>query len=422
MHRVCISSVAGESLDLELPATDTIVNVKHAVASTWCIPCSCQKLLNDAEVLEDSAPIEKCLPSSTIGAALGLFLTVVVSLDVVRANINSKDACSDVRAAKRVYALQELGVLGLRGGHAGIALVVNCLEEKDERVCRAAIEALSKFAVRGNKEIIAALLPKLKHKRCNVKRIVLEFIGQLAEVGNQGVVNEICSCLEQHVTSAEVTAAAIDTLSTLALQGDQEYIVACLTSTLAHKSKLVRRVAVQALAKLAERGIAISIVPVSGCLADTHPEVRIAALKAVAKIAGKGDQDALKAVGCCIADAESSVRLAALCAMAEIAGKGDENAFAYTRLFGAYKRRSDGASVPGTSASSEEGRIIQSHPFAAALDAQSQSSNTSSCAPSSQVTSHGLGDGSGDCIGACNRRAASSSDDANRQKSLCNMQ
>lgn len=421
MLGVCISSVAGDTLEIELEASDTIASVKHAVASTWSIPCTCQRVVTDSEVLEDDAIIERCMRSNPVGVTR-LILTVVVSLDVVRSNINCKDACSDVRAAKRVFALQELGILGLKGGHAGIALVVNCLEEKEERVCRAAIDALSKFAAKGNQDIIAALVPKLKHKRCNVKRVALEFLGQLAEVGDRNVITEVCSCLEQHVTSAEITAAAIETLGTLALQGDRDCITLSLTQLLCHRSKLVRKAGVQSLTKLAERGVAIKISAVSGCLVDTQPEVRIATLKAIAKIAVKGDQNALRAVSGCVADAESSVRLAALCAMAEIAEKGDENAFAYSRLLGGYRRRSG----QGTSTSSDDGRTTGStHPPGAALDSQSQASNSSSVS-SAQPSPGGLlglsmvqedGRAERDCNGSfCQRR------DGGGAESKCMMQ
>jgi len=438
MHRVCISSVAGETLDLELPSTGTIAEVKLAVANSWSIPKSCQKLLTDDRILEEEAIIERLFLSSTLSDSVGsLFLTLVVTLDVVRANLNSQDGCSDIRSSKRVFALQELGMLGLKGGQAAIGLVVNCLEEKDERVYRAAIDALTSFATKGNQDIIAALMPKLKHKRCQVKKVALEFLGKLTEVGDQKVINGICACLEQHVINAEVTTAAIEALCLLALQGDQDCIVASLTNILCHKSKLVRKVAVQALVRFSQRGISIDISALSTCLVDTQSEVRVATLKAIAKIARKGDQEALTAVSVCIADTESSVRLAALCAMAEIAEKGDDNAFSYSRLLGAFKRKGLGC----TSTSSDEGtrpctpNIPECLPpkFAGGFDSMSQSSAASHdgsaiSAPSSST--HGLGDGHGDCSGGLCQRSRDGRDEAQRwwsnlsadERLKCNMQ
>jgi HEAT repeat protein len=256
---------------------------------------------------------------------------MVVSLESVHANIYSQDA------DERIFALRELSILGLKGEHAGISLVVNCLEEKDERVRKAAAEALRKFADKGHPKIIAALLPKLRHRRSNVKKVVLEFLGELSEVGDKHVVTEVCTCFERHAFSAEVASAAVDTLGVLALQGDQadqEFVVTSMTSLLSHKPVDVRKAAVQALPKLSERGITIDISRVSGCLDDTQSEVRIAAIKAIAKIAIKGDKDALKAVSGCFSDEECQVRLAAMCAIAEIAEKGNANAFAYSRLVG----------------------------------------------------------------------------------------
>lgn len=312
-------------------------------------------------------------------------LTVTVSLDVVGALstvvVSQQDTPSDTLVAKRVFALQEHGILGMRDGQAGIARVVNCLEEKDDRVRQAAIEALRQFATKGDPRIIAALLAKLQHTRNSVKTVALELLGELTEVGDHNVVAQVCACLEHHVTNASVTTAAIATLCTLALQGDQEYIVASLTQIVGHNSKVVRKVAIQSLVKLAERGIAISVSAVSACIADAQSEVRIAALKAIttfadtgdqealfaasdclgdpehevriaslkaiAQIAVKGDQDAMMAVSLSVADADSGVRLAALCAIAEIAEKGEENAFAYSQLLGRPRHKSGGASDQG---------------------------------------------------------------------------
>lgn len=352
--RVNILSVAGETLDVELPATDTIAKVKHSVASAWSIPSSCSKLLRDAEVLKDDTIIGQCLYSNSIAGTIdanNLSLTVVVSLDVVHSNLN------DDRVAKRVFALEELGILGLKGGDATVGIVVNCLEEKDERVQAAAAEALKKFATRGNQQIVTALLSKLKHKRSSVKKVVLNFLADLVEVSDQVALAEICSCFEQHASCSEVSMAAVEALGTLALQGDHTCIVNALTGLLSQKPKQVRKAAVRALAKLAERGVAIEVSAVTVGLSDVQSDVRIATLKAIAKICRKGDQDALTALTVCIADADCMVRLAALCAMGEIHDKGDKAAFAYSRLVGRSGRERKGASSEVSHTSGDEARM-----------------------------------------------------------------
>jgi len=438
--RVTLSSLVGETLDLEVQATDTIINVKHVVARVWSIPCSCQKLLLDTEVLTDDAIIERCVRCKTLEVGGGLSLTVVVSLDVVRAYLNSQDASSDIRVAKRVFALQELGILGLKGGTAGIATVVNCLEEKDERVCQAAVESLRQFAMKGDQRIIAALIAKLQHKRSNVKKVALGFLGELTELGDHNVVTEVCACLEHHVTSASVTMAAVATLCTLALQGDQDHIVSSLTNLLVHKSKNVRKVVIQSLVKLSERGIAISVSAVSACTADTQSEVRIATLKAITKFAAKGDQEALFAVSDClgdpqhevriaslkaiakiavkgnqdalmavslsVADTDSGVRLAALCAIAEIADKGDENAFAYSRLLGRPRRKFAGSDAQGAASSGGEENTTAGG-----------GSSSGISLPGTAGTSAADDDSSRDCLseGLCNRRTT-------KAESSCSMQ
>jgi len=357
MLRVSISSIAGDTLDVESQASDKISDVKNAVASAWSIPSSCQRILQDAEELKDDCVVENCLPScgpsNTLGAS-GLEVALVVSLDGIHSNINNQDADAEVRAAKRVFALRELGILGLKGEISGITIVVNCLEEKDERVRVAAIESLSKFATKGNQLVIGALLPKLKHKRSEVKQVVLEFLGQLTEVGDHNVINEICDCFEHHVTNAELTAAAIATLGTLAVQGDQEIVVASLTKLLNNKNKVVRKVTVQAMATLAERGIVISVSVMSACLVDAQSDVRIAALKAIPKIAKKGDAEALRAVSVCVKDTETRVRLGALCAMASIAEKGDRSSFAYSRLI--HDKKKAPTNREGSRSNIEDGR------------------------------------------------------------------
>jgi len=384
MLRVCISSVAGETLDVESQATDKISDVKQAVAIAWSIPCSCQKLLLDAEVLSDEAVIQQCLTGDTL-AACGLALSLVVSLDGIHSNINNQDTDSEVRCSKRVFALRELGILGLKGELSGVTTVVNCLEEKDERVRVAAIEALSKFASKGNQLLIGALIPKLKHKRAEVKQVVLEFLGQLVEVGDHNVVREVCDCFKHHVTNAELTAAAIATLGTLALQGDQDYIVSSLTNLLSHKNKVVRKITVQSLATLAERGIVISVSAMTASLVDTQSEVRIAALKAIPKIAMKGDKEALKAVSVCVKDTETRVRLAALCAMATIAEKGERNTFAYSRLIGEKKQKREGANTQGSTQGVEDGRpraIVMIRSLLGLEDGSRECLGDSLCTPS----------------------------------------
>jgi len=383
MLRVCISNVAGETLEVESQSTDKVSDVKQAVAVAWAIPSSCQKLLLDAKVLDDESVIQHCLTGDTLGVC-GLPLSLVVSLDGVRALINNQDTDSEVRSSKRVFALRELGILGLKGELSGVSTVVNCLEEKDERVRVAAIEALSKFATKGNQLLIGALIPKLKHKRAEVKQVVLEFLGQLAEVGDHNVLSEVCECFEHHVTNAELTAAAIATLGTLALQGDQDFIISSLTNLLSHKNKAVRKATVQSLATLAERGIVIGVSAMSCCLVDTQSEVRIAALKAIPRIAVKGDKAAIKAVSVCVKDTETRVRLSALCAMASIAEKGEKNTFAYSQLIGEKKKR-EGANTQGSNSCVEDGRpraIIMMRSLLGLEDGSRECLGDSLCTPS----------------------------------------
>lgn len=383
MLRVCISNVAGETLDVESQSTDKISDVKKAISVAWSIPCSCQKLLLDAEVLDDESVIQQCLIGDTLGAC-GVPVSLVVSLEGIRANINNQDSDSEIRSSKRVFALRELGILGLKGELSGISTVVNCLEEKDERVRVAAIEALSKFATKGNQLLIGTLLPKLKHKRSEVKQVVLEFLGQLAEVGDHNVVREVCECFEHHVTNAELTAAAIATLGTLALQGDQDVIISSLTSLLSHKNKAVRKATVQAFATVAERGVVVGVSVVSGSLVDTQSDVRIAALKAIPKIAVKGDKEAIKAVSVCVKDAETRVRLSALCAMATIAEKGDRNTFAYSRLIGEKKKR-ESATAQGSNPGVEDARpraIVMLRSLLGLEDGSRECFGDSLCTPS----------------------------------------
>mmetsp|Transcript_67850 Transcript_67850/g.201937 ORF Transcript_67850/g.201937 Transcript_67850/m.201937 type:complete len:284 (-) Transcript_67850:51-902(-) len=275
VSHVVVSTLAGDSLQLELQPQSTIWQLKQAVAgSAWALPPACQLLVRlDAQEPVDDADL-----------VAQDHYTLVVSLDAV---------CSDLVAAdplQRRAALQALGKLGSKGGEAALAAVLPCLEDSAFEVRWAAVLAIPHIAAKGDSRALSAVAARLEDHAPCVREAAVQTAAQIAERGDRRAIAAVAVRLEHR--DHEVRQAAVEAIAHVSERGDQHCITR-LMALLDSEDNNVAMAAIEAIAKVAERGNRQAIAGISEYLENTggvggtkatHRLVRFKAKRAFAEL------------------------------------------------------------------------------------------------------------------------------------------
>lgn len=246
--RVLVSTLAGDSLDVDLQPQSTILQLKEAVAgSSWGIPLACQRFVGaDAlEALDDSELV------------LHAHYKLIISLEAVRLDLE----CGD--ALRRRAALQDLGRLGLKGGEAALAAIIACCEDTAFEVRWAAVLAIAHVVQKGDQRAISAVVTRLEDHAPCVREAAVRASAQIVEPGDQQAIAAIAQRLEHH--DHEVREAAVEAVAQTSERGDQHCLTR-LTALLDRDDHNVVMAAVEAIAKVADRGNQQAIDAINGYL------------------------------------------------------------------------------------------------------------------------------------------------------------
>lgn len=150
----------------------------------------------------------------------------------------------------------------------------------------------------------------------------------LADLGKLGpkaghVFNAVAACLQDE--DYAVRRAAVGALARIAEKGDRRAITTVF-AYLEDEKSFVRSDALRALVQLAPKGDHPTIMAVASCLEDTDDCVRYAAVLALSQIAEKNDQHAITAAAACLQDEMWDVRHVAVLALKKLSDKGNQRA------------------------------------------------------------------------------------------------
>jgi len=287
---VCM--VSGIRLNMAMEPGCLVSQVKQHIAEQLLIPTQFQKLIVGEQILHDRQRLHHFLHRTYHNP---ISIVLVVSVEEVCAALERNDG--------RIYHLACLESLGqhCKGDERAIAAVSGCLEDEDDDVRVAAVNALCALAAPGDQDVITAVGGRLEDAVGKVRVAAVEALGELAASGiwlswdqdeddviREDVITAVRGRLEDEDDG--VREAAVSAICELAAPGDQDVITE-VSGLLEDAACNVRAAAVKALGHLANREDVITAV--RGRLEDEDDGVREAAVKALGNLAWRhlADQD-----------------------------------------------------------------------------------------------------------------------------------
>eukprot|EP00929_Paragymnodinium_shiwhaense_P067711 TRINITY_DN34047_c0_g1_i1.p1 TRINITY_DN34047_c0_g1~~TRINITY_DN34047_c0_g1_i1.p1 ORF type:complete len:134 (-),score=18.88 TRINITY_DN34047_c0_g1_i1:63-464(-) len=128
MLAIKVRSVGTAELDFDLPPAARVVDLKRLVAGEWQIPVSCQRMFAEGGLTEIANSTTCGSLSETCLGCHGPLVCVVMTLDSVLSEIHHP------LPSRRKHALEDLGILGTRGGQQAVKAVASCLADGDVEV------------------------------------------------------------------------------------------------------------------------------------------------------------------------------------------------------------------------------------------------------------------------------------------------
>jgi hypothetical protein len=305
-------------LQLDLMVQETIKHAKEEIWNKLQIPQTCQTLLLDGTVLQDSDN-----PASLCGDVDSLLsVTLVVSPHA------AYEALESGSLQMRVKALRDIGYLGLKGGDAGVIAVVTSLkahlQDSSRPVTETAIEVLSQLALKGDTstrdDIVCALARMaLKTVDSRAREVALQALKRASK--NPDMSAAIRAVINDSIYERSCRQAAQALVQMLeARDCVPEAIAECLKNS----KDSIKHATVHVLAHLPRTCKDRCHSAVIQCGYSSDWAVRWAAVKALGEVAEKGDECTIKALTYHLRDCVGHVRMAALKALVHIAKAGDE--------------------------------------------------------------------------------------------------
>eukprot|EP00930_Biecheleria_cincta_P083041 TRINITY_DN72687_c0_g1_i1.p1 TRINITY_DN72687_c0_g1~~TRINITY_DN72687_c0_g1_i1.p1 ORF type:complete len:459 (-),score=79.77 TRINITY_DN72687_c0_g1_i1:129-1505(-) len=134
--QIQVFGVDGRTLELKLDSEDDIARVKQVIAKKWGIPPSCQKLVHDITLAQDSHRLGRYCRDKDDTVKLSYVLT----LDDVCKQLGRK-----INASVKLQALEDLRKLGQRGANT-ISSVCGCLNDASPEIRKSALATLKKIS------------------------------------------------------------------------------------------------------------------------------------------------------------------------------------------------------------------------------------------------------------------------------------
>eukprot|EP00927_Polykrikos_kofoidii_P034789 TRINITY_DN29433_c0_g2_i1.p1 TRINITY_DN29433_c0_g2~~TRINITY_DN29433_c0_g2_i1.p1 ORF type:complete len:734 (-),score=116.68 TRINITY_DN29433_c0_g2_i1:48-2249(-) len=195
------------------------------------------------------------------------------------------------------------------------------LNHSGAEVREAAIHALEQIARSSEREALELVAPRLKDDNACVRAAAIMATAQLGWCGNIEVIHSILPALKD--VDAAVRQAVFQALAKIAPKGQSAVIDALVATIQSKDSAMVRRAAVVALGKVAEKGDRKSFHAVAELLGDKDAKVRRAAARTMAVLGAKEDPEALEAFLVAYKDKDSGVRKVVAESFPFLVEKGD---------------------------------------------------------------------------------------------------
>ena len=176
--------------------------VKEQIAAKLQIPREFQKLVIGLAVVPDTVRLD-------MGP---------VSMNLV---VSVENVCIDLENAAPLPAIKLLTTHPkfFKGNARAIAAVAARLEDDDEDVRSAAVDALAKIVDKGNGGVIAAVAARLEHDSEDVRCSATKALAQIADKGNEAAITAVAARLE--VDEGWVRCAAVEALAQIADNGNE---------------------------------------------------------------------------------------------------------------------------------------------------------------------------------------------------------
>mmetsp|Transcript_34438 Transcript_34438/g.94781 ORF Transcript_34438/g.94781 Transcript_34438/m.94781 type:complete len:286 (+) Transcript_34438:15-872(+) len=263
-------AIGGQSFELENVDTSlSIAELKRIVYQHCKVPPSCQKLLVESTILDDSETLASHCPAECVFLSVSVVCVVDGVLKDLESDVSSK-------ATKR-RALEALQSLRRRGDDCVIAAVCDFLEGMgadtvSDKMC--GLRALNAVAERGNERAVVLLCAHLEASDWLVRRAAVVALGEVARNADEQVILVLCARLKD--SNPDVRCVAVEALSAIADTGNKSVIAALCT-----------------------------------CSDDCDWCVRLTTVEAFRTIAGNDDERAMNAILACLGDDDARVRRAA---------------------------------------------------------------------------------------------------------------
>lgn len=347
---VALETLSGDSAELEVDGDCDVLKLAQSVEMLWKIPQRCIKLTVGDTALGTSSwgDYEKIRDHCQAGSSIAI--SVIISLDgllqLLEPLVNSDDDNNTWDCENKMEALTALAMLGPRANDDMIAAAavhlssphlsvrrligltlaamvtgsdnrrctaVNAikpyLDNVDDDVRCASIEALGQVADRGDRDTVAAVAANLDNPSYEVKCSALKTLGGLAPLGDKETILKITPYLEC-IEYSNLRYSAVAALETIAGKGDEALIDVALKLA-ESKDAGIKSSAIMLLGKASLQGDMSTVRMLSAFCKDISWYVRRVAVEALATVAHRGDECALAAVRQCLQDRDDSVRHAA---------------------------------------------------------------------------------------------------------------
>jgi HEAT repeat protein len=184
--------------------------------------------------------------------------------------------------------------VGARGEKCAVDRVVARLAHEDVGVREAVVLTLECIALKGDEYAISLVASFLDHPLAGTRCAALQGLAQLR--GHPLEISAVVRKLED--PDKLVRVVAVDALAHIS-QKDDSKVIACVRRYLQSDQADVRLAAVQTLTRVSTKGNSMVNSILVGCLKDAAPAVQSAVVKALGQTAVRGDSAALSALGDC---------------------------------------------------------------------------------------------------------------------------
>lgn len=195
---------------------------------------------------------------------------------------------SDREGLVRRSCAQALGGLAPRDRHASNRLLSVLKTDKDPGVRTQTADALSRVATPGDSDVVSALVTRvIRDDSVAVRRVVIDALAILAKPGDQQVVDTLLA----HMYDDSSASASVHALGCLSNRGDAQVVQVIQEYLVADEASL-RRIAVEALAKVTADVGEDQLIALLDLVLDSDSCVRFAAAEALRQLAATAPPEA----------------------------------------------------------------------------------------------------------------------------------